>query len=110
MTTGVAYTQAESQVMATTATKFNNVNDGLQTMLSQLMNELSALQSAWKGLGAQAFEQVKLQYANDLKALNQALSETAESIRQSGAGYDSTDTTAASKVANSGGGGVSLPL
>ena len=109
MTTGVAYTQAESQVMATTATKFDNVNDGLQTMLSQLMNELSALQSAWKGLGAQAFEQVKAQYAADLKSLNQALSETAESIRQSATGYDSTDTDAASKLSNSGG-SFSLPL
>jgi WXG100 family type VII secretion target len=109
VTTGVAYTQAESAVMASTATKFDHVNHGLHQMLTQLMNELSTLQSAWKGLGAQAFEQVKQQYANDLKALNQALSETAESIRQSATGYDSTDTSAASKVANSGG-SFSLPL
>ena len=109
MTTGVASTQAESSVMASTATKFDQVNSQLQSMLTKLMQELSTLESTWKGLGAQAFEQVKQQYAADLKSLNQALSETAESIRASGQHYDSTDTDAASKVANSGG-GFSLPL
>ena len=109
MTTGVASTQAESSVMVSTATKFDEVNNQLQSMLTTLMNELSTLESTWKGLGAQAFAQVKEQYAADLKSLNQALSETAASIRTSGQQYDSTDTDAASKVANSGG-GFSLPL
>ena len=84
MTSGVAQTQAESAVMASTAAKFDQVNDSLQSMLSTLMSELSALSSTWKGLGATAFEQVKQQYAADLKSLNQALAETAESIRRSG--------------------------
>jgi WXG100 family type VII secretion target len=95
--------------MAQTAAKFDTVNDQLQQMLSSLMNELSTLQSSWKGLGAQAFEQVKQQYAADLKSLNQALSETAQSIRDSATGYDSTDSSSASKVANSGG-SFQLPL
>jgi WXG100 family type VII secretion target len=110
VTSGVAQTQAEAAVMASTAAKFNNVNDSLQSMLSTLMSELSVLSSTWKGMGATAFEQVKQQYAADLKALNQALSETADSIQQSGTGYTSTDTSAASRVANSGGSGVQLPL
>lgn len=109
MTTGVASTQAQSSVMASTANKFDEVNGQLQSMLRQLMNELSTLESTWKGLGARAFEQVKQQYAADLRKLNHALSETAASIRVSGQHYDSTDTDAASKVANSGG-GFSLPL
>jgi ESAT-6 family protein len=109
VTTEVASTQAASPVMAKTANQFDQVNNQLQTMLTTLMNELSMLESTWKGLGAQAFEQVKQQYAADLKSLNQALSETAQSIRVSGQQYDSTDTDAASKVANSGG-GFSLPL
>ena len=109
MTTEVASTQATSPVMAKTANQFDQVNNQLQSMLTKLMQELSILESTWKGLGAQAFEQVKQQYAADLKSLNQALSETSESIRVSGQQYDSTDTDAASKVANSGG-GFSLPL
>jgi len=110
VTSGVAETtQSESAVMATTAAKFDSVNESLQSMLSTLMNELSSLSSTWKGLGAGAFEQVKTQYAADLKALNQALSETAVSIKESGIGYDTTDTDAASKVTNSGG-SFNLPL
>jgi WXG100 family type VII secretion target len=95
--------------MASTANKFDEVNGQLQSMLTTLMNELSTLESTWKGLGAQAFAQVKHQYAADLKKLNHALSETAASIRASGHHYDSTDAEAASKVANSGG-SFSLPL
>ncbi len=109
MTSGVAQTQAESAVMASTAAKFDQVNESLQSMLSTLMAELSTLGGTWKGLGASAFEQVKSQYARDLEKLNQALGETAESIRQSGAGYVSTDTDAASRVANTGG-NFQLPL
>jgi WXG100 family type VII secretion target len=103
-------TGSEASVMASTAQKFQDGNDQLQQMLSTLMNELSTLQSTWKGLGAQAFEQVKQQYAQDLKQLNQALSETATAIRESGLSYTSTDQDSASKVANSAGGGFSLPL
>jgi WXG100 family type VII secretion target len=102
-------TQSESAVMATTAAKFDEVNSSLQSMLSTLMNELSSLSGSWKGLGAAAFEQVKMQYEADLKKLNQALSETGQSIRDSGTSYTSTDTDAASNVANSGG-NFSLPL
>lgn len=109
MTSGVAQTQAESAVMASTAAKFENVNDSLQSMLSTLMSELSVLSTSWKGLGAAAFEQVKTQYATDLKKLNQALSETADAIRVSGTSYDTSDTEAASRVSNTGG-SVQLPL
>lgn len=95
--------------MAAAATNFDNVNQGLQQMLSTLMNELSQLSGTWKGMGAVAFEQVKVQYETDLKKLNSALADTAESIRVSGTNYTSTDTDAASRVTNSGG-SFSLPL
>jgi WXG100 family type VII secretion target len=105
----MAQTQAESAVMAQTAAKFDTVNQQLQSMLSTLMSELSTLNGTWKGLGAAAFEQVKQQYEADLKRLNLALGETADSIRQSGVGYDTTDTNAASRVSNTGS-SFSLPL
>jgi WXG100 family type VII secretion target len=95
--------------MASTAAKFETVNQSLQSMLSTLMSELSALSSTWKGRGATAFEQVKEQYAADLKSLNQALSDTAESIRVSGGSYDSTDSDAASRVSATSG-HFNLPL
>jgi len=109
VTSGVAQTQAESAVMAQTAAKFDHVNQSLQSMLSTLMSELSSLNGTWKGLGAAAFEQVRHQYEADLKKLNQALAETAESIRQSGVGYDTSDTEAANRVSKTGG-HFTLPL
>jgi WXG100 family type VII secretion target len=95
--------------MASTAQKFDNVNQQLQSMLTTLMSELSTLSGTWKGMGATAFEQVKVQYEQDLKKLNQALSETAVAIKESGHSYTSTDTDAASRVGQTGG-NFSLPL
>jgi WXG100 family type VII secretion target len=109
VTSGVAQTQSDSAVMAQTAAKFDHVNESLQSMLSTLMTELSTLNSTWRGLGATAFEQVRAQYEADLKSLNQALADTAESIRASGVGYHTTDTDAASRLSSTGG-NFSLPL
>jgi WXG100 family type VII secretion target len=105
----MAQTQSDHEKMASTAAKFDQVNDSLQATLRQLMSELSTLGGTWKGRGGTAFEHVKQQYAADLKKLNQALSETAESIRVSGVGYNTTDTDAASRVTSTGG-NFQLPL
>ena len=110
VTSGVAQTQAESAVMASTAARFETVNQELTSMLNGLMSELSVLKSAWKGLGAQEFERVKQQYTKDLNDLNRALAETATAIRTSGVGYDTSDSAAAARVTRSGGGGYTLPL
>ena len=109
MTSGVAQTQAESAVMASTAAKFDQANGSLQSMLKTLMSELSSLSGAWKGLGAAEFEKVKQQYVLDLNSLNRALSDTAEAIRTSGASYDTSDADAAARVTKSGG-SYQLPL
>ena len=95
--------------MASTAAKFESVNGSLTSMLNNLMSELSMLSGAWKGMAAGEFERVKVQYAKDLATLNRALLETAEAIRSSGAGYDASDSAAASRVSKSGG-SYTLPL
>ena len=110
VTSGVSQTQARSVDMAQVAGKFEQVNSDLTSMLSKLMDRLSVLQTAWVGGGGRAFESVKNQYQQDLAQLNKALADTAEAIKSSGVSYDSTDSSAASLVAKSGGGGVSLPL
>lgn len=109
MTSKVVHTQAESAVMAKTAGRFESVNSSLQSMLNTLMSELSVLQTAWKGSGAMAFEQVRAQYQQDLSNLNKALLETAEAIRSSGVSYDASDSAAADRVTKSGG-SYTLPL
>jgi WXG100 family type VII secretion target len=109
VTSGVAQTQAEAAVMESTATKFESANSSLQSTLTKLMDRLTSLQTAWQGAGGKAFEQVKLQYEADQKALSNALTETASAIRTSGTAYTTSDTEAASRVVKSNS-GLSLPL
>jgi WXG100 family type VII secretion target len=96
--------------MARVSAQFEKTNADLTQMLNKLMGRLSGLQTAWVGGGGRAFDSVKIQYQQDLAQLNKALADTAEAIRTSGASYDTTDSTAASMVKKSGGGGINLPL
>ena len=109
MTSGVAGTEAQSDVMAETSAKFETVNASLTSMLKQLMGDLSGLQSSWKGMAAGSFETVRAQYEKDLTDLNRALAETAVAIKESGRSYDTTDVTNAENVTKSAG-NYTLPL
>lgn len=95
--------------MEAAAGKFERVDDSLQSMLTRLMSELEALQTAWRGAGGTSFNQVKQAYEANQKALSLALRETAGAIRSSGQHYTATDAESANAV-----GGintqVSLPL
>ena len=84
--------------MNSAAGKFDQVDDSLQTMLSRLMKELEALQTAWRGAGGSSFTQVKLAYEQNQKALSRALRETASAIRSSGTNYTATDQDSSSMV------------
>lgn len=109
MTSGVSQTQAEAAVMQQTATKFEQVDQSLQTMLSRLMAELEVLQQAWRGAGGRSFEQVKQQWAQDQATLHRALRETSQAIRTAGTQYDTSDSEAAGRVADTNR-GIQLPL
>lgn len=110
MTSGVSRTQAEAAVMQQTAQKFEQVDQSLQSMLSSLLSELEVLQTAWKGAGGRSFEQVKQQWAQDQRAIGQALRETASAIRTSGQQYEASDSEAQSRIAATNRGGIQLPL
>ncbi len=102
-------TQAQEQVMRTTAARFNDVNADLQRMLQQLMGELEGLQTAWQGRGGGSFTQVKMQWSADQQALNEALSQTADAIRVAAGAYAATDDSAAANIGAAGSGRI-LPL
>jgi WXG100 family type VII secretion target len=108
--TRVSTTQAQAAIMEATATKFENVNSSLQDMLKRLLAELEILHTQWQGRGGRSFTQVKLAWAEDQAALQRALAETAAAIRSSGRQYTATDDEAASRVATTNRGGVTLPL
>ncbi|MEU5562749.1 MULTISPECIES: WXG100 family type VII secretion target [Micromonospora] len=106
----MSQTQAEAAVMQQTATRFEQVDQSLQSMLSGLLAELAVLQQAWRGAGGRSFEQVKQQWAQDQAALQRALRETAGAIRTTGQQYDASDSEAAGRVAGTNRGGIQLPL
>ena len=109
MTSGVSETKAQADEMERTAKEFEQVNDSLQTMLNGLMAELEVLQKAWQGHGGRSFEQVKVQWAQDQRAMSAALAETATAIRSSGTSYSATDSDASARIAKTNH-GITLPL
>ena len=109
MTSGVSQTKAQAAEMAKAASDFEQVNDDLQQMLTNLMNKLEGLRQSWQGAGGRSFEDVKIRWAEDQKAMSTALSTTASAIRTSGSSYDSTDSEASHRMASSNR-GLQLPL
>lgn len=103
-------TQAQAAVMEQTAARFEQVNEGLQGMLTRLMADLEVLRTQWQGAGGRSFEQIRQAWAADQEALQQALLGTAGAIRTAGRRYDATDAEAAGRVARTGRGRLELPL
>jgi len=94
----VAQTSAEAGIMASTAAKFDQTEEGLRSMLQRLLNELEILNTHWVGQSGRSFTQVKEAFEANMKKLSAALSETATAIRNSGTTYTSTDDESAGKV------------
>lgn len=105
----MAETSAEAAVMESTAGKFEQVQEGLDSMLSRLLGELEILSTHWVGRSGRSFTQVRDAFQANQKKLNAALAETATAIRNSGTTYTSTDDEASSKVSGINT-GMNLPL
>jgi WXG100 family type VII secretion target len=105
----VAQTAAEAAIMESTAGKFEQVQEGLDSMLTRLLGELEILQTHWQGRAGRSFTQVKEAYQANQRKLSAALGETATAIRNSGTTYTATDDESSSKVSSINT-SVSLPL
>jgi len=90
--------QAHAAVLDRTASRFEDVNHSLDTMLRRLMTELDVLQQHWRGSGGRTFDQVRRAWAEDQTRLHRALAETATAIRTSGRDYAASDSDAATRV------------
>jgi WXG100 family type VII secretion target len=101
----VSTTQAEAAVMAQVASKFDDVQQSLQSTLSALMREVESVKQDWQGRGGASFDQVSRAWAEDQTRLLRALGETAGAIRTAGKVYSATDEGAAGRLS-----GVVLPL
>jgi WXG100 family type VII secretion target len=97
--------------MAQTANKFRSTNSDVANMLTRLMNELESLRGGWRGQGAQAFDNARLNWGTDMEQLHRALDETANAIEKAGTFYTSADSESANRLnAFQGGATVKLPL
>jgi WXG100 family type VII secretion target len=105
----MATTQAQADVMAQAAARFDQVNASLEGMLRRLMTELDVLRTQWQGAGGRSFDQVRTAWANDQELLHRTLAETAAAIRASAGHYDATDALAVSRLTPVAG-GLTLPL
>ncbi|MGC9668213.1 WXG100 family type VII secretion target [Planosporangium sp. 12N6] len=104
-------TRSEAAVMAQTANKFRSTNQDLNGMLTRLMGELDGLRAGWRGRGAQAFDNARLNWDQDMKQLHQALEETANAIDKAGTYYTTSDSESANRLnAFQGGSNITLPL
>ena len=100
-------TQAQAAVLEQVASRFDDVQQSLSQLLSQLMREVESVRQDWQGRGGATFEQVSQAWAQDQRQLLRALAETAGGIRSAGRLYSATDDAAAGRLTH---GNVSLPL
>jgi WXG100 family type VII secretion target len=101
--------QTNTELMQTTAKKFEEVNQSLDGMLRRLLGELEGLRSQWTGAGGRSFERVKQAWAADQEKLHRALGETAVAIRTAGRQYSVADVAAADRISVPHS-GINLPL
>lgn len=102
--------QAQAAVMERTATQFEQVNAGLQAMLTRLMGQLEMMGNQWQGAGGRSFTQVMQAWRADQEALQRSLSETATAIRTAGRHYEAADAEAAQRVTRAGAATARLEL
>jgi WXG100 family type VII secretion target len=93
----VSVSQTSTELMQTTARKFEDVNASLDGMLRRLLSELEGLRSQWTGAGGRSFEQVKVSWSAEQEKLHRALAETASAVRTAGQQYATTDDAAAGR-------------
>ena len=95
----MAVSQTSTDLMETTARRFEDVNASLDGMLRRLLGELEGLRNQWTGAGGRSFEQVKQTWAAEQEGLHRALLQTAGAMRTAGHKYVETDTAAADRFA-----------
>lgn len=106
----MATTQAEAEVMARTAARFDSASESLHAMLRRLERELDGLRTQWQGAGGRSFDQVRLAWGADQAKLQRALSETATAIRSAAGHYAAVDEAAAARLAPAVKPVIALPL
>jgi WXG100 family type VII secretion target len=83
--------QVDTALLTEAANEAGTTADGLDTMLRNLMTNLSPLIEAWKGQGGTAFQGVQEQFDEEMRALNSALRSVGDSMGVSSTNYVNAD-------------------
>lgn len=100
--TGAFNTQTQQMTQA--ASKVDDVNGQVRSMLSSLNSQVESIIPAWQGNAATAFQGLMQRYHADATKLSQALTDIAEQIRTSGQTYSAQDESASDAVRSAGSG------
>ncbi|MGH3524439.1 MAG: WXG100 family type VII secretion target [Mycobacterium sp.] len=86
--------QFETQLptMQVASQHVNDVNQQIQTELTNLLNRLEPLTSSWQGAAATSFHTLKQRWHDNATKLNQALQGIGEGLGQSHQTYQSHET------------------
>jgi WXG100 family type VII secretion target len=106
----MATTAAELAQMAAVAKKFEDNAGTMSGLLNDLMMKLEITKDAWQGRSGRSFDEVKLTFERNQKALLSALTETSAAIKKASTTLGSSDEDAASSIARVAQGGPNLNL
>lgn len=90
--------ETQLPAMSQASQRVYDVNEQIQTQLSNLMSRLEPLTSSWQGEAAASFQQLKQRWHDNATRLNIALRGIADGIKQSQQTYQSHEATNVSDV------------
>ena len=85
--------QTDVPTMGDAAQKVDNVNQQIQSRLSQLRSQLQPLAGQWRGQGSSSFQSLMTRWDQDVSNLNQALSTIAQKLRGNQQQYQVAEDT-----------------
>jgi WXG100 family type VII secretion target len=100
--TGAFTTQTAQMQQA--ASKVDDVNNEVRSLLSSLQSQVESVQAHWTGQAASTFQALMMRYNEDAQKLSQALTGISEQIRTSGQTYAAQDQSANDAVKSAGSG------
>ena len=85
---------AQTVQMQQAASRVDNVNNEVRSLLNSLRMQVEAVQGHWLGQAASTFQALMIRYQEDARKLATALADISEQIRASGQAYATQDQTA----------------
>lgn len=76
------------------------VNQNVQSRLTNLQNQLAPLAGAWQGQASMQFQNLMERYQQNARQLNQALHAIGEQLQGSGSAYQAAEEEGAQQMSN----------